>query len=123
MSLLRAPIFCLVIAAGVIVGTPVNAEQVDLFCQRAGASEGSGLNVSIDLSAGTVTEWPTGEHRGDEATQTATITSDQVSWTWVVPNRTFTMTLDRTTGLLKQWWDYSEMGSASLTCKKASPVF
>jgi len=123
MALSKIAVFALFGAWSVGIVVPAYAEQVELFCHQAGSAEGVGLNVSIDMGASTVTEWPSGASRGDGGTQTATITSDQVSWTWVQPSRTFTMTLDRQTGALKQWWDYSPMGSMSLTCVKASPVF
>jgi hypothetical protein len=56
MALLRIPIFGLAAAIGVAIDPPAYAEQVELFCHQAGMNESVGLNVSIDLSAGTATE-------------------------------------------------------------------
>ena len=103
-----------------------HADTIDLFCQQSGATGAYGLNVSIDMTAGTAAAWTTDFSRKDVPASPATITADKVTWGPLVVNAP-AYTLDRNSGALTQY-SPNQMGgpfavSTEWSCKKATPVF
>ncbi len=125
MSRLRSLVCGSAAVLGAIVGpcllTPAYADTTDLFCHQSGYAPEYGLNVSIDASASTVTAWFSTFNRGDVTPISATITNDQVTWTYQTPAGTDRYTLDRNSGELN---DLPTNGRTILfACKKTTRVF
>jgi len=107
------------VAVGLWLLTPAYADTVDLYCKEAGMNYG--IYVSIDTSANTTTQWITGASRSGGSTQSATITSGQVTWTYTNPFGSTTFELERNTGALNAVEGTGQRHS--YLCQKTSPVF
>jgi hypothetical protein len=101
---------------GLCLLTPACAETVDLVCGQDGRTER--LYVSIDAGASTVASWVSGFNRNQVSPNPASITNDQVIWTF---NKSVRYTLDRNTGALNQVG--ADGRSSQWACTKGSRVF
>ena len=109
------------------IASSASAETVDLSC--AGAFGARDLWLSIDTGANTASFWEKGADRAQALTSAATISDQQVTWTWSTASGypgglVESFTFDRNTGSLTNTVTNNRRTSSdSWTCSRASKVF
>jgi hypothetical protein len=102
--------------------TPAYAETIDLLCTM---DSNNVLNLSIDMTARSVSVWRTDWPRSKAEVWPATITTDDVTWVeeWANANPLTrrSVTLDRNTGVLHYSWRADDH-KWSYTCTKKGPA-
>ena len=117
MTRRQTGIFCLLLSSPWLAAV-ASADAVDLSCSQP--QLGYSLLLSIDMSASTATAWLSTTSRTGVAANSATITSDQVSWSAGPSGDETSYVLDRQTGSLNL--TYARGGGSNWSCKKSTPV-